>query len=69
MAVDVTLTPSVALGTPRALFPTTLIPSASVDQYAVSHDGQKFLIINPVAGSTETPPTVILDWPALLAER
>ena len=69
MAVDVNLEKAVELGTPRALFQTRLIPNGSVDQYAASPDGKRFLLMNPVGEDIEEAPTVILDWPALLTAR
>jgi hypothetical protein len=57
------------LSTPRPLFRTRLVSVGGTDQYAVSPDGSRFLIMNPVGDEAETPPTVILNWPALLEKR
>ena len=67
VAVDITLWATVELGMPHALFQTGLIPAATVDQYAASPDGKRFLIMKQVG--EDPPPTVILDWPALLTNR
>ena len=64
-AARIELGGTAGLGTADTLFQTRLTPSGSVDQYAVSPDGKRFLIMNPI-GETEAPPTVILDWQALL---
>jgi len=49
----------------RALFDTTLQPSDSRQTYAVSADGQRFLLNVPVEAAA-SPLTVVLNWPALL---
>jgi len=53
------------IGIPRKLFNTELIPDPTINQYAVSRDGQKFLILEPRKGFAETY-SVILNWPATL---
>jgi Tol biopolymer transport system component len=60
MAVPVKLdasAPAVDAGTPVALFP--LRPGAA---YAVTPDGQRFLVNTPTDDATASPITVILNW-------
>lgn len=66
MAVDLTLGPRVESGNPRMLFDTGIIaPSAITEHYAVTADGQRFLVQLPV--DTNAPPIhVITNWTALL---
>jgi dipeptidyl aminopeptidase/acylaminoacyl peptidase len=54
-------------GTPTALFQTRMFDDADVfHEFAVSHDGQRFLV-GTLIGDTKSPrPTVILNWPAAL---
>ena len=51
-------------GTPQALFQTS--PES---QFDVARDGQRFLISQPVAGSSDAAITVILNWPKLLTRQ
>jgi len=53
------------IGVPRKLFVTGLIPDPTVNQYAVTKDGLKFLVLQPRKGFLETY-SVILNWPASL---
>ena len=55
---------AVAAGTPRALFGTNLPVSDSVDQYAVTSDGKRFILINPVANDPAAQFTAVLNWQA-----
>jgi Tol biopolymer transport system component len=47
------------------LFPTTLLPSELRHGYAVSLDGQRFLL-NVLVAAENSAMTVVLNWPALL---
>jgi Tol biopolymer transport system component len=53
-------------GTPETLFETRLDLAAliPVRQYAVTADGQRFLMIVPPADEASLPFTVVLDWRA-----
>ena len=65
MAVTVNTGATVESDVPRAMFQTTLNPAELRHAYAVSADGQRFLLNTPV--ETASPPlTVVLNWPALL---
>jgi Tol biopolymer transport system component len=60
---------SPSLSTPRPLFQTRISGSLGRDvrnNYAVSRDGQRFLIVTDVEKATSPPITVILNWPSLL---
>jgi len=63
-AVDLKIAETIELGTPRRLFQTRVNASTFIDQYAVTADGQKFLILTPLAGAAESPITVIVNWVA-----
>jgi len=67
MAVEVRSTAgSLDFGRPNPLFPTRLNPpSAEVDQYDVTRDGQRFIVVTPPAESRQTM-NLIVNWPALL---
>ena len=52
-------------GVPRKLFGTGLVPDPTVNQYAVTEDGLKFLVLEPRKGFLETY-SVVLNWPATL---
>jgi len=52
-------------GIPRKLFDTGLVPDPTVNQYAVTEDGLKFLVLEPRKGFLETY-SVVLNWPANL---
>jgi len=67
MAAPVKLSPdgqSLETGTPAALFPVRIaggpIPGVSKQQYAVSSDGQRFLV--NLAADSAPPVTLIYNW-------
>jgi len=65
MAATVDRGSLVSVGTPRKLFDTALVPDPRVNQYAVTQDGQKFLVLEPRKGFLESY-SVVLNWPAML---
>jgi eukaryotic-like serine/threonine-protein kinase len=68
MAADVTLTPNLRVGIPKALFqmPPEGGPSSG-STWSVTSDGQRFLL--PVPRSANTPFTVVLNWQAVLKQQ
>jgi Tol biopolymer transport system component len=65
MAVSVKMGVAFEADTPRALFQTELNTGDLRQSYAVSADGQRFLLNTPLEGGPP-PITVVLNWPALL---
>jgi Tol biopolymer transport system component len=65
MAASVEPGPLVRVGPQRKLFDTGLVPDPTVNQYAVSQDGQRFLVLEPRKGFSESY-SVVLNWPAML---
>jgi hypothetical protein len=53
---------------PHSLFQTSLTLSAFRQEYSVSADGQRFLLNAPLK-TTESPMTIVLNWPALLLKK
>jgi hypothetical protein len=53
------------IGVPRKLFDTGLVPDPTVNQYAVTQDGLKFLVLEPQKSFLESY-SAILNWPATL---
>jgi hypothetical protein len=52
---------------PKPLFQTQLDPTyRGRNFYVVSPDGQRFLMLAPVAQATPQPFTGVVNWPALL---
>ena len=54
------------IGTPKPLFRTRLTPVSAWDQYTVTQDGQRFIVMEP---SSDAPPeslTIITNWTTLL---
>jgi eukaryotic-like serine/threonine-protein kinase len=51
------------IGIPRKLFDTPLVPDPTINQYAVTGDGLKFLVLEPRKNPVESY-SVILNWPA-----
>ena len=62
MAVEVTTDPSLVARAPRPLFQTSILVNPVVDQYAVTGDGQQFILGTPLG--EEEPITVIFNWTA-----
>jgi len=51
------------IGVPRKLFGTGLVPDPTVNQYAVTPDGLRFLVLEPRKGFLENY-SVVLNWTA-----
>ena len=68
MAVDVSTSPHLQIGKPRALFPTGIIQLGTREQfpYAVSPDGNRFLLIKETltdaAGNGSIH--IVINWTA-----
>jgi Tol biopolymer transport system component len=65
MAVALRLGETIAADRPRVLFTTSLNTAAMRQTYDVSADGMRFLLQEPVEGSS-APLIVVQNWPALL---
>ena len=68
MAMDVHAGTTLDLGLPKPLFRTTMLLSNGVHLYAVSGDGQRFLVAEPVPNSAVEPLHIILNWPTALGQ-
>ncbi len=66
MAVDIGGNTTLEPGIPHELFDSGLFVDPTLDNYAVTPDGKRFLILKPVAGSAAKPINVILNWTTLL---
>jgi serine/threonine protein kinase/Tol biopolymer transport system component len=64
MSVDVQAGATFEVGVPKPLFDTRVENYTYSNRYAVSPDGQRFLINVPVGAQTSTPITVVLNWTA-----
>jgi hypothetical protein len=63
-AVPIDLAASSLAGLPKALFPTAMVSTNNV--YAVTKDGQRFLVNGPQNVATPAPLKVIVNWDATL---
>jgi hypothetical protein len=69
MSVDVRATGAFASGPPRLVFRTGVeSPSSMVEDYAVTADGQRFLLRMPAPGSRPPGLKLVLGWRALLGQ-
>jgi dipeptidyl aminopeptidase/acylaminoacyl peptidase len=65
MAVDIATQPSFAAGKPRMLFEGPYLPTAAtIQNYDVSPDGQRFLMLKPSESAESSPKqiNVVLNW-------
>jgi Tol biopolymer transport system component len=63
MAVSLAPTASLTLGIPHTLFETTIPFDGQVGRtYAVTPDGQRFIVRKFVEGTAKQPTTVVLNW-------
>jgi Tol biopolymer transport system component len=63
MAVDIGAGLKLDCGPPRELFDSGLRMNPLLDQYAVTPDGQRFLVLKP-QDAADTPLSVVLNWDA-----
>jgi Tol biopolymer transport system component len=66
MVVDVHTGSRIETGVPRVLFDTQTRPGPTLEQYAVTSDGKKFLLVEPVL-EHDSPITVTLNWPGRIS--
>lgn len=66
MAVRTDLGGGSAPGIPVTLFNANLFANLPDPQYAVTSDGQRFLIRIPAAAQTTTPITIVVNWQGML---
>jgi hypothetical protein len=66
MAVPVNAGATFEAGVPKPLFQTIFVgaPTGGFQHYAVSADGQRFLMNVPTGEGSASPITVILNWTA-----
>jgi Tol biopolymer transport system component len=70
MTVAVTLTgTTIETGIPKTLFQTAISVALGQDQYDVTADGQKFLLLQPAEQATVPPITVVVNWLAGLNKK
>ena len=66
MAVDLELDGKIESGTPHELFNTGLTVDPTNNQYEVTADGRRFLVLKRLTETASIPITVVVDWTALL---
>jgi len=70
MAVDVkTDAAQFEAGAPKPLFHAQLYDERRRNQYVVTPDGQRFLLVYPRELEKPSPITVVVNWPALLKKQ
>ena len=54
---------SIEAGIPSVLFSNRIPVSTTADQFAVTHDGQRFLVLEGIENEAK-PFTIVLNWQA-----
>ena len=62
MAVPVQAGATFTVGTPAKLFDTRFAAVTARGHYRPTPDGQRFLVLAPLARETEQPAAVVLNW-------
>jgi len=68
MSVEVRPGAPLDLGTPRPLFTTRLRPNYALDQYVVTSDGQRFIVMEPPIDAPPDAMTIVTNWTTLLKQ-
>jgi len=66
MVAEVTLGKEPHFTVPQVLFPTPLLKTNNQHTYAVTKDGQRFLLPVPDQRQAAVPITVVLNWPGMV---
>jgi len=66
MAVPIQASDAMEPGIPQSLFQTGIATATVLRQFAVTEDGQRFLLLAPLPAESATAITVILNWTASL---
>jgi Tol biopolymer transport system component len=69
IAVEIRVGAGIEPGPSHVLFDTGLNFAPGRDQYAVTADGQRFLLLRPSEESARTPITVVINWTSLLKKK
>ena len=70
MAVAMKPGPRLEAGVPQPLFQTPIANVVlNIDQYDVTGDGQRFLVLTPTSNARQAPITVVVNWTAGLERR
>ncbi len=69
VSVPVTTGATFTAGKPHDLFPVRLQPIIIRNRWLASHDGQRFLLLEPEGTSRSLPITVVLNWAETLSQR
>jgi eukaryotic-like serine/threonine-protein kinase len=70
MAVPILTAGELEVGNPVVLFETrVVIPESSFRHYAVTRDGQRFLILAPVGEEAPASTAVVVNWSAAIEKR
>jgi len=71
MAVSIGVGTTLDVGVPKVLFQTPMTnPTANIDQFAATADGQRFVVLSPVdRDALPTPVTVTVNWMAAALTR
>jgi hypothetical protein len=63
-AVPVQTGATFTIGAPLELFETRFATATVRARYRPAHDGQRFLVLAPLARQSEQPAAVVLNWTA-----
>jgi Tol biopolymer transport system component len=66
IAVPVQTGATFTVGSPVPLFQTRFSTATVRSRYRPAPDGQRFIVLGPLARETEQPPAVVLNWTAAL---
>jgi Tol biopolymer transport system component/predicted Ser/Thr protein kinase len=62
VSVPVTTGDTLEAGLPKVLFDPPIFPVTQRERYAVTRDGQRFLMLSTTSGVSVRPTTVVLNW-------
>ena len=69
IGVPVQIAATFTAGTPATLFQTRFAMSNVRGRYRPTPDGQRFLVLGPLAREAEQPAAVVLNWTSALQQR
>ena len=69
MAVPITTSPTLTIGSAERLFSDDSLPSRASHEYEATRDGQRFILCETEEGISDARIRVVLNWPAEFEDR